>query len=229
MLRPTSEESRLTIQLLKDLQYMREKYEDSFRLFNQLTVADDESDVKQRAMAAGRSAFKTHLYAQKYLYMMFDKSPAVAAEFAKAQGSTELTAQEQKRLREIEKDLKGKSAFDGEPANLPGKFKAKRPHGGYNHAHGGYGGPAPMQNYAPPVQQQWPPQNWQQFSPYQQPMSGAMERPGPSGGQHNVKKNGKWPAWVNRCNDCDLQGHWAGDGSCPMQRASAPFNISGSN
>ena len=64
-----------------------------------LTMRDEEEDSYKRAMAAGSSALKTHLYAQKYIYMAFEKTPAVATEFAKAQGSTELTAEEYKRLR----------------------------------------------------------------------------------------------------------------------------------
>ena len=146
-----------------------------------------------------------------------NKSPQFALKFAKVGNSMDFTAKEAKELRDIEKECKS-LPVDGDYGSMQSsRFKSKKPR---NFAQP-YGGFQPQGSpYGQPVQQPW--QNQPGMQQPNQFRGNPMQRPhGPGAAQAEIKRNGRWPAWCNRCNDCDLQGHWSGSNVCPMSQANS--------
>ena len=89
-----SEEQKIIIQALKDLQSAREKYEDGIRTLNSLEVMEEQIHVKDQGIQDCLNGWKIHLNVQKCLYNVFDLS-------------TENLEIKQESLEEVQKNTVG--------------------------------------------------------------------------------------------------------------------------
>ena len=93
---------------LKDLQLSKERYEDSLGKFKQLAVtqtAEEFAAVQKAAMTDGKVAHDIQVKCQQYMMLAFSDGPEIAHRFADSHGSLSMTAEQNKRLREIRKEV----------------------------------------------------------------------------------------------------------------------------
>ena len=133
-------------------------------------------------------------------------------------------------MREIEKDLKSRGgSLDAEHGQAPpsGKHKSRQFNrsSGYTHPYDGMQAPRGF-NYAQPPQQQW--HNPSSMQPRQLFQQTAMRRASQASPKA-MKRNGRWPAWMNRCNDCNLESQWSSSSAYPMQLGTSPMINNGRN
>ena len=189
--------------------------EDSLRLLNTMEVDGELREIKNKAMESGLAAVKTQIWMQQCIFMGFDKSPEVAVKFSQTKNSTELTPEQNKIAREIEKELGNKRSVWNKAEDTgyaPAPKKSRR------------GGA--QQFYSRP---QYAGEFMPKFAPYQQPTQGfhapqmglgysPMYTASPQMYSKPTRNSrGKFPASSNICNYCEQPGHWAEQ--CPMTQS----------
>lgn len=238
-----SSEDRVRVQAMQDLQYAREKIEDGMKVLQDLRMDTPLTQaLKDKIQANILEGLKKQRYIHKYLMVACTETADIAEKFAQEEDTSELTVEELKRVRELKKEDKSNPTT---PPTAPQQqfsqnktyYRNRYQYSPYQHPQQSMSLQPPQAAYMPnqqsaylqpypPYGTQQPTYRQQQPTTYMQPLQSTYQYPPsttlPTGYPQQstttspIKRSGRWPAWMNKCNTCDQEGHWSG--SCPTRQ-----------